>query len=190
MQLLSKEQPMKNFIYIGKLDIMELLKEIELHSELWNQNNLRTCNMMNVAEGVSDIWISFPDYKKHITNLLGMLDDLTVIDYPAKDILKSVAPIVQQVMALTGGKELNRVLITAIKPGGRILPHTDAGEFAKVFERFHVVLQSDEGNVFRTEGEFVHMKPGELWWFNNLNEHELYNGSSRARIHLVLDIKG
>ena len=181
---------MQHFKHLGNIDITALVKELEEHPELWDKNNLRTCNLMNVAEGISDIWIRFPDHKKHITNLMGMLNDLECIDYPAKDVLKTLEPILKEVLRLSGGKELNRVLITSIKPGGRIYPHTDAGEFAKVFHRFHIVLQSDEGNVFRTEGEFVHMKTGEFWWFNNLGEHELFNGSSRPRIHLVVDIKG
>lgn len=181
---------MKNFAFLGNIDAQPLLKELDEHPELWDQNNLRTCNLMHVADGISDIWGRFPDYKKHITNVMGMLDDLECIDYPAMTALKTLKPILDEVMNRVKGKELNRVLITSMAAEGRIYPHTDAGEFAKVFERFHVVLQSDEGNIFRTEGEFVHMKPNEFWWFNNLKEHELYNGSKRARIHLVLDIKG
>lgn len=180
---------MRNFKKLGTIDTSELKQELDNNKDLWNKNNLRTTHIGTNHADVDDIWILFPDIKKH-TTAQGLLDDLSGIEYPALKTLPSVTKIVDKVMIEVKGKELGKVLITSLKPKGKILPHCDEGYSAKYYERYHVTIQSEEGNTFRTEDEFVHMKPDELWWFNNLNEHELYNGSSIPRIHLVMDIKG
>lgn len=84
-------------------------------------------------------------------------------------------------------KELGRVMLVELKPGGHIDRHFDDGAYADHYDRFHLVLQSDEGNTFTCGDETIHMKPGELWKFDHRSEHEVHNGSDRPRIHLIID---
>jgi len=60
---------------------------------------------------------------------------------------------------------------------------------AEFYDRYHIVLKSSPGTIFRCGDEQVYMAMGEVWWFNNLIEHEVLNNSIDDRIHLVVDIR-
>lgn len=85
--------------------------------------------------------------------------------------------------------ELGRVMVVGLKPGGHVDRHTDEGAYAARFSRFHVALQSDAGNTFECDGESVHMRPGECWWFDHRRPHEVRNASALERIHLIVDAR-
>ncbi len=91
--------------------------------------------------------------------------------------------------ASLGATRIGRCMINRLKAGGKVFPHKDSPEHASYWSRYHLVLQSEVGNVFRCENETVHMRPGELWWFENANEHEVLNNSNDDRIHLVMDMR-
>jgi len=92
-------------------------------------------------------------------------------------------------MARVGGERLGRVMINKISPGGRIFPHCDTPAHVEYYRRFHIVLQSYVGNVFRAGKESVYMRAGEAWWFDNGQEHEVINNSTDDRINMVVDIR-
>jgi hypothetical protein len=85
---------------------------------------------------------------------------------------------------------LGRVLIVRFKPNGRVYRHIDSGEYYRVRDRFHLVLQSEGGSIFICEKEKVVMQEDELWWFNNKKMHEVINPSDFWRTHLIFDILG
>lgn len=119
--------------------------------------------------------------------------EIPAVDYPAMKVFGEVVnPLVGELMAEVGSNELGRVLLVNLKPGGVITRHADEGAYADYYERFHVCLTSDEGNIFMSEteaecGEFVHMKSGELWWFNHKQPHWAMNHSKSPRLHLIVD---
>lgn len=88
------------------------------------------------------------------------------------------------------GGILGRVLIVRLKPNGRVYRHIDSGEYYRIRERFHLVLQSKFGSIFICEQEKIVMREGELWWFNNKKVHEVINPSDSWRTHLIFDILG
>jgi hypothetical protein len=92
-------------------------------------------------------------------------------------------------MTFVGGERLGRVMINKIAPGGIIYPHRDTEAHADYYSRFHIVLQSQPGALFRAGDEQVHMATGEVWWFDNSEEHEVTNNSADDRIHMVVDIR-
>ncbi len=85
--------------------------------------------------------------------------------------------------------ELGRVMLVSLKPGGHITRHADEGAYAERFSRFHVALQSDDGNAFVSGGKAAHMRPGQCWWFDHQLPHEVFNNSARERIHLIFDAR-
>lgn len=84
--------------------------------------------------------------------------------------------------------ELGRAVLVQLKPQGRVYAHRDRGEYYKIRDRYHLVLQSTKGSVLICGGEEVRMKEGELWSINNKNLHEALNDSDDLRIHLIFDI--
>lgn len=90
-------------------------------------------------------------------------------------------------IAETESSSLGRAKIVSLPPGHRVYPHIDRGEYYRVRNRYHLVLQS-EGSWMRAGDEDVRLKTGELWWFDNKAEHEAMNDGSKDRIHLIFDL--
>ncbi len=88
------------------------------------------------------------------------------------------------------GGELSRAKIVLLPPGKKVYAHRDRGEYYRVRDRFHLILQTSEaGSWLRAGDEAVRMKTGELWRFNNKAEHEAHNDSDMDRIHFIFDLK-
>lgn len=86
------------------------------------------------------------------------------------------------------GGELGRVNIVQLAPKGRVYRHTDHGEYYKLRDRYHLVLQSQSGSWMKCGNEEARMHEGELWWFDNKQPHESFNSSEQWRIHLIFDV--
>ena len=84
--------------------------------------------------------------------------------------------------------ELSRAKIVCLKPGRRVYPHIDRGEYYKVRDRYHLVLQSAAGSYLKSGDEEVRMQVGELWWFDNKAVHEAFNDGTARRIHMIFDL--
>jgi hypothetical protein len=183
---------MRNFLKIAEgVDVTPLLAELARQPELWDQNRLRTTHPMTPHKQVSDIWIRFNDlaeYEKS-SDPSKVIDEHESIWYPTAAKLPSVRPMVFALMARVQGERLGRVLITRLAPGCRIEPHEDGGSHAAYYERYHITLQSQPGCIFRAGDEAVCMRPGEVWWFDNSQTHEVINESSDDRLTLIVDIK-
>lgn len=186
---------MKNFLKIGSgVHVMPLLQAVVRQPELWDQHKWRTTYKGTPHVDVSDIWLRYSDTKAtgDTSNLAPVIQDIAPVWYPAFKSLPQARSIIGNLMAAVDGYELGRVLITKIKPGGRILPHRDAeGAYTEQNDgvRYHVVLQGLPGSLFRAGDETVCMQTGEVWSFNHREEHEVMNNSSDDRIHLLVDIR-
>lgn len=183
---------MKNFLKIAEgVDVMPLLMALKQNPGLWNRHTLRTTHENSPHTQVSDIWLRFNDLTPYENgaDVAGVLDQHESIWYPAIDHLPQARQLIFAVMARVEGERLGRALITSLEPGCRIDPHPDSGDHARYFERFHIVIQSTPGMIFRCGDEQVQMKTGEVWWFQNQIEHEVINNGSDTRIHLIVDIK-
>ena len=123
--------------------------------------------------------------RKHEANF----DQHENVDQPAFKLLPEARPLVFGLMAAVQGERLGRVIINKLKPGGRIFAHKDTPAHAEYWDRHHIVLQASPGVVFRAGEETVYMATGEIWWFDNSEEHEVINNSDDDRIHLVVDIR-
>jgi len=86
-------------------------------------------------------------------------------------------------------EKVGRVMIVALQPDGWIDPHVDEGAYADFYTRWHLVMYSKQGNLFRCGDEHKRFNEGELWWFNHKEEHEVFNDSEYTRIHMIIDVK-
>lgn len=183
---------MTNFLKIAEqMDVLPLLLAIQRQPQLWNQNTLRTTHPGTPHTEVDDIWLRFNDlalYQK-TGDPAHILDQHESINYPALAALPQARPLIFWLMARAEGERLGRCLITRVKPGCRIAPHEDGGEHAAYYERFHIVLQSNDHSRFACGDEEVIMQAGEIWWFDNSKMHAVYNDGAVDRIHLIVDIR-
>lgn len=82
---------------------------------------------------------------------------------------------------------LSRAKIVCLPPGHRVYPHIDRGEYYRLRNRYHLVLCS-KGSWMRAGDEEQRLRTGELWWFDNDQEHEANNDGDCNRIHLIFDL--
>lgn len=187
---------MRNFHCIARdVPVMPLLHQVVRNPHLWNQNNFRTTFPNTPHVDVDDIWLRFSDPEKCVTTTKVIGDDKPVW-YPAAQTLSEAKPLIRWLMHHVNAYELGRVLISRVKPGGRILPHRDNdGEYVLTpdIARYHVALQGLPGSLYMCgeegERETVTMRTGEVWWFNAHAEHSIVNNSEDDRIHLLVDVR-
>lgn len=164
------------------LHVADLVAAID-HSSLWDEITARQ---------------KFPGSAHHATRSIllrwsraldadATFNDLEACDLVEFEELPGAQSIVHRVLDAVEATELGRVMLVELPPGCSIDPHADAGRYANHYDRFHVALQSDEGNSFTCDGETIHMRPGEAWWFNHRKTHCVQNLSNRPRYHLIID---
>ena len=84
--------------------------------------------------------------------------------------------------------ELGRATLVALQPQGWVRPHVDAGDYYRIRDRFHLVLQSPGGSLLTAGEESVVMQEGELWVFDNKSRHNARNPSDAPRVHMIFDV--
>lgn len=189
---------MQNFMLLASaIDVTPLMLAIKRRPDLWKADTYLRDYPQGPFGEIESIMLRFPEkrvfeqeneveaYKRgeHF------FDQHESIDYPAYAVLTEARPIVMALMTRVGGERLGRVMINKIAPGGHIFPHADTPEHTAYYSRFHVVLQSQPGVVFKSGDEQAYMATGEAWWFDNKQVHEVINNSADDRIHLVIDVR-
>lgn len=173
------------------VDTLPLVSALQRQPGLWNQKRFRTTFERTPHGAVDDIWLRFSDDSR-TTDTAAVMADGECVWHPAAAALPQARPILLDLMRRLEAYQLDRVIITRLKPGGVILPHAD-NEGAYVHDphrhRYHVVLQGLPGSLYRTGNETVCMLTGEVYWFDALTEHEVVNNSSDDRIHLLADMR-
>lgn len=168
----------------AKLDVRPLLCSLERQPELWNEITGRQDYPGSAHGNTKSIflrWCKGLDINSAFT-------EIPAFNFPAMGKLPEAHELINSVIQKAGGQELGRVLIVNLCPGGRILPHADEGAYADYYERFHIVLKSEDGNFFRCGKEITKMLPGEVWCFNHKERHEAINNSQSDRIHMIVDM--
>jgi mannose-6-phosphate isomerase-like protein (cupin superfamily) len=177
-----------------QVDVLPLAHSLQKQPDLWNAQRFRTEFPGTPHVDVDDIWLRFSSEEatKNSADVGPVIGDGNVVFHPAWDYLPAARPLILDLMRRVGAYQLDRVLITRVKPGGRILPHAD-NEGGYVHERdrarYHVVLQGGPGNLFGCGDEVVAMHTGEIWWFDALTTHSVENKGPEDRIHLLVDLR-
>jgi hypothetical protein len=186
---------MRNFLRLGiGIEVMPLLHGLARQPELWGEHRWRTTYANTPHGEVEDIWLRYsaPSLTADPKELGGVQNDSGPVWYPAMSRLPQAKPLILNLMRAVEAYELGRVVITKLAPGCRILPHADVdGDYVNdpSRARYHIVLQGLPGSLFRCGDETVCMQTGEVWLFDALTEHEVYNNSTEDRIHLIVDCR-
>lgn len=189
---------MNNFLRIASgVPVIHLLLAIQrLHKShgVWREDTYLRDYPQGPFANTESIILRFPPrtvheteeaLKAHMVNF----DQHENVDQEVFKRLPEARSLVFNLMAAVEGERLGRVMINKLIPGGVIYPHADTPVHAEYWDRFHICLQSNPGSTFRCGQETIAMHPGDIWWFNNLLEHEAINNSADDRIHMVIDIR-
>lgn len=188
---------MRNFQFINRFDPIPLVAAIKRRPELWSQDTfLRDYNQGVPFGCVETIFLRWPPIqdgsKMTEDQIRGYMDSDTQHESVNRDAFKlfpEARQIVFGLMAYMQAERLGRVMINSIKPGGRIIPHADTPAHAEYYDRFHCVLQSAPGVIFRCDDEEIYMETGAIYWFQNANVHEVINNSGEDRWHMIVDLR-
>lgn len=177
---------MKNFHLIGiNLDMVPLQLALIKREDLFGALPLRTGIDESPHKVVQDILLRFSQSRDaDVVNA-----DPESPDTPAYKELPEARTLVNWLVARVAAERVGRVMITKLAPGKEITEHTDMGAYAAYYDRFHVVIQSGPGMIFRGEDEEVQMNTGEVWWVANKRSHSVKNGGMVDRLHMIVDLR-
>ena len=83
----------------------------------------------------------------------------------------------------------NRIRLMRLKPGGRILRHSDPlSSIDARLVRLHVPLVTNPDVYFFVNDARVEMRAGETWHVDVRFPHAVENRGTAARVHLVMDL--
>lgn len=184
---------MRNFYRLCTgLNMGQVMHSLSRQPNLWNEYTFRTTFPNTPFGDNDDIILRFAPPETCAKGIYDVINSNNSVWYPAIHKLPEVKDVVLDVMRYSRAYALDRLLITRLKPGGKILEHTDdEGSYSNTgdVERLHVVLQGLPGSNFICGDETVNMQTGEVWWFNPHKPHAAVNNSSMERIHLLVDLR-
>lgn len=196
----------EHFVTIGTgIETRALLERLEQHPELWAQTPRERYpgSAHAQVQSIPIRWVPLPQEDLQAAVLASNLElervsralveqvlgSTEAVDYPAAQILMpEIGDAVMDTLAGAGYVgEIGHVHLTRLPPGGSIAKHADEGLYSELYDRFHLCLQGDAGNVFECGGVTIRPEPGEAFWFNHKLEHQVRNEGATERIHLIVD---
>lgn len=185
---------MQNFLKIADLDTLPLLLAIKRNSDLWKEDTFLRDYPQGPFGQVETIMLRFP--QKRVLELEADLERYKesveqhfCVDYPPYKVLTDARPLIMWLASRASAEQIGRCMINKVKPGGVIVAHTDTKAHTDFYSRYHICLESNEDSMLRAGDEYVNMRPGEVWWFDNSQEHEVWNRGKTDRIHLIVDLR-
>ena len=166
------------------LDVEPLLKLLDAKPELWKEITARQKLTKSPHKDTECIYVR--GALKMSTYYV--IWDIGAYDYPCMEYLKTaLIPLMRPILDALQVKELGRVLIVNLKSTSQVQRHIDQGTYADHYERFHIVLRSNQ-HCFLTSGNWVlNLEVGEVWWFNNKVLHSAENNGESDRWHIIFD---
>lgn len=122
-----------------------------------------------------------------VTTHGGLNEDLTGPMAPT-EYLKACPYLMQALAAI--GAVWGRCRLMRLAPGATVPPHVDTNFYWRRHVRVHVPIDTAPEVTFTVRGNTVHMGAGECWIFDTFSPHQVVNGWTRARTHLVCDTVG
>jgi hypothetical protein len=172
------------------LDVAPMLADLAAAPGVWDEFTERTRSPDGYMHGTSDIWLRyFP--RETLKGPADYLGEGRCVFYPGWYVLPSIHRVAYSLMGLCNGVELGTCLISRMPPGSTVKPHNDAPAWSAQFyqRKFYVILQANPLCLNVTEDEEVVMHPGEIWEFNNLVTHAVYNRGDTERINLIVTLR-
>lgn len=96
---------------------------------------------------------------------------------------------IQQILA-SFNTVIGRSRLMRLDPQAKVPVHTDINYYWRDRFRIHIPIITDPSIRFCCNGNEVNMAAGEVWVFDNWNNHTVINPSDVTRIHLVADTTG
>lgn len=100
-----------------------------------------------------------------------------------------LCPYTRQIMA-EFGSVWGRSRFMGLAAGAEVRRHVDVHYYWRTHWRIHIPVITSPKVLFTCGTETVHMAAGECWLFDSFQFHDVQNGGTERRVHLVLDTVG
>jgi Aspartyl/Asparaginyl beta-hydroxylase len=180
----------ENFLCVTTgLDVLPLLYAVSRMPHLWDMDTTRTTFPGTPHFEVSDILLRFQETAGVKSEDVPTLNDVhECVAHPAWFLLPEARPLVFGLMARVQATRLGRCMITKLRPGCKILPHTDAPVQTSYWLRHHITLCGPPECVFQVGDEALALIPGSCFRVDNSKEHSVCNDGNTERITLIVDL--
>jgi len=176
---------LRNFRRIeSAIDTTMVLSELKAAADAWSVNTRRQAEIPVHRETNSIILRTASTGEYHIGGVENVLACQTMPEAASFPCLMQFLTEFSRRQQAT----LQRVMIVRLKPGGRVYPHSDNGQYYELTNRYHLVLSSSGGSRMSSGNETIVMHEGELWWFQNKLTHHAHNDSNDWRVHVIFDL--
>ena len=176
---------MKHFRLVEKdIDVHPILEELERHDKTWGAQTGRSEKVKVQREAAM---IPIRGLRRSCIQGRRRRDvhESRYTSYAGQ--FPTVKALLERIAA-ENDAELGRARLVRLPGTARVRPHVDRGDYYRLRDRYHLVIQSAEGSHLRAADEQVWMQTGELWWFDNKQVHEARNEATLDRIHLIFDL--
>jgi hypothetical protein len=180
---------MKHFKRVESgIDIKPFIREIDANHECWDLDSSRQAN--KPAQRETQVIVLRGDAETAVLDSRAL--QFKPIAYrglptPMSPLFPIADAFIEQLVNSMKGS-MGRAVITQLRPNGKIHPHIDDRMYWLIRDRYHLVIKSSAGSLFRAGDEEMRMHEGELWWFDHTVRHSAYNDSEQGRIHIIVDI--
>jgi hypothetical protein len=186
----SSGTALKNFRQVlAGINVRPLLTQLEQNPNLWSTETEWT--RKDVPEPLRPYFVLYETENIVLRYNEPRLPEDRSWNRPALQALSAAKRIILDLMSAIPGEHLGKIVITRMKSGETIKPHTDMlpPGWPVYWQRFQIPLQVESGVRFVCDEEELYMRPGTAWWFNNQIQHAVYNDSKTDRISMLADIK-
>lgn len=171
-----------NFLILTTLDASKAALELSNHAPLWDAFTTR-----QTVTGSAHVDTKCIPLRGDLSSPFALGVDRPRTQYAAE--LPACMALVNKVLAGLDVLEVGVAMLVNLKPGGRVTPHRDEGEYARYFSRMHIVVSSSPGNWIKCANDTLSPTAGQAFLFNHHALHSAGNDSDTERIHLIVDVK-
>jgi hypothetical protein len=171
------------------LDVKPLQDQLQAHPELWNQHRERTEFYGTPHGDVSDIWVRYNAWANYTGDWPAFHNEHASVWYPCITDIPAAWSLARKVQRMAGAATLGGVLITKVRPGGRVEPHIDGGWHAAHYRKFGLQVMGDQQQAFCFDGCELRADDGDLYEFRNDVTHWVINDSGRERITMIVCVR-
>ena len=153
-------------------------------TQAWDLYKART--QQYVHADISDIWVRYNSID-NFRDLESFNDQHESVWYPVAYEIPALRFLVNDVLANLPPVELGGVLITKIRPGGCVQPHSDRGWHAEYYrDKYAVQIKGNAQQAFCFDNISLSAEPGQVYWFDNQQVHWVTNNSDEDRITMII----
>lgn len=160
----------------------------------------------NVLNTISEEDWYDDDYRANVTNMdhtnsipifhsplcaSGKCDDDPIMDISERKHYSKYFPVIEPLLNILKEHydfKQYAAFLTRCNPKSVVGSHKDRGNFLTLCHRIHIPIQTNDQAMYIIENKMHNWKKGNVYEFDNMRSHSVYNGGDEPRIHLIINL--